>query len=96
MQQFFTGDKVTWDSQSQGSWITKTGTVLQQIERGQDAIKILQELEGKGIAANAIKFQAITLGFPRVLVKVPRGGKSTKFDYYAPRLSALKKTDQPA
>lgn len=81
--QYDVGDTVEWTSQANGSTITKRGKVLAFVMPQEPARELLPEgtaktaLQGDNKSANV-----------RVLVEVPRGGKSDKMNYYCPRVTA--------
>ncbi len=92
--QFNIGDKVQWESQSSASRTTKTGTVYAIVHSGDDPHKLVPN----GISASQIKFDSTcnTGEEERYVVAVPRGGRSTKADYYYPRNVHLKPLETSA
>ncbi|RKN86773.1 hypothetical protein [Paenibacillus ginsengarvi] len=81
------GDVVTWKSQAAGVWKEKTGEIVGFIKPEEDARNILQKFDVK-YPSNRVKFQSLS-ELDRVLVEVPRGGRSNISDYYAPRKSQV-------
>lgn len=86
------GDQVTWTSQSQGTAKTKTGVVLAVIPKNRDGHKILDKLVGP-VSTGQLKFQDYNIVSDRILVEVPRGGRSQLNDYYAPYQGVVKKVE---
>lgn len=83
------GTQVTWESQSQGSWKVKSGRVIGYIPAGADPFELYPQL--KEARRSHIKFSRVSAS-PRYLVAVPRGGRSTATDYYAPLATRLERT----
>ncbi len=73
---FKKGDKVTWSSSAQGSWKTKTGTVVKVVKSGESP-----KLVGSGWPRDHESY----------VIEVPQGvtGKASSKLYW-PRVSALK------
>ncbi len=86
---FAVGNKVNWTSQSQGSEKTKQGTIIAIVPAGRSVKTALKELYGE-IPVSRIKVAEMTVTYLRILVEVPRKGRSVKADYYCPRESSLK------
>lgn len=86
---FQTGDKVTWTSQSQGSTTTKTGQVHAMVPARRSAFRFLPA----DARNTGRKFDTEYADQARFIIAVPRGGKSTKVDYYCPRPSQLRKVE---
>jgi len=80
------GDTVKWESQSGGYWKKKEGKLIGYCQAEKDA----KQFVPKGTPVSRIKFQSKS-PFERAIVEVPRGGKSTISDYYAPRVSHVVK-----
>lgn len=78
------GDIVTWTSQASGVEKTKTGKVITDIKPGKYIVEVLKRSGLTDIPCSRIKASSISY-IPRVLIEVPRGGKSKLCDYYAPR-----------
>lgn len=78
------GDKVTWESQSQGSMTKKTGTVIAEIPAGASAMKHVPETAKK----SHVKFKDIS-AIDRVLIAVPAGKDGSITHYYCPAKSVL-------
>lgn len=78
------GDRVTWGSQSGGSWKIKTGTVIREIPAGEGAKQYIPE----GIKKSHIKFDNVSTN-DRVLVGVPAGKDGKITHYYCPRKNVL-------
>lgn len=81
------GDKVTWTSQSGGSWKEKTGEVIAEIPAGESAMRHLPDY----IKKSHIKFCKDFSTYDRVLVAVPSGKDGKITHYYCPIKSSLKK-----
>lgn len=79
------GDKVKWTSQAQGRWKEKRGILIAFLGPDDDAYDFLPT----GLPKSRFKGQRTSLN-RRALAEVPRGGKSTLSDYYAPRLADLR------
>jgi len=80
------GQEVFWVSQSQGTTTKKRGRVVGTVGRSKSAFNLLPE----GLPKSRIKFQEFNLTGTRVIVEVPRGGKSKLSDFYAPYASMIK------
>lgn len=78
------GDKVKWSSQAGGVWKEKRGTLIALLAPEQDALKMLPS----ELPKSRFKGERFSENF-RGMVEVPRGGKSSLSDFYAPRMSAL-------
>ena len=83
MNDFKPGDKVHWESQSQGTWKLKYGFFIMIIEPGEDATAFLPP----DLPKSRFKGERISK-IRRALVEVVTG-KYRPCNYYAPRLSAL-------
>lgn len=79
-----TGDKVTWDSQSGGTWTEKTGTVIREVPSGESAKQYVPD----GIRKSHVKFDNVSKN-DRVLVAVQAGKDGKITHYYCPRKSML-------
>lgn len=82
------GNKVTWTSQAAGGVKTKEGTVYAVVPANKCAIDYLP-----AVSTAQVKFDSYYTAQERYIIAVPRGGKSTKVDYYCPRPSALRKAE---
>lgn len=82
------GDKVTWISQAGGWTKTKEGTVHAVVPANKCTIDYLPS-----VSVAQVKFDTYYTAQERYIIAVPRGGKSTKVDYYCPRPSALRKVE---
>ncbi|MCM1057244.1 MAG: hypothetical protein NC517_06525 [Firmicutes bacterium] len=76
--------KVTWESQSGGSWTEKIGAVIAEIPAGESAIAYVPETVKK----SHIKFKDVS-EIDRVLVAVPAGKDGQIAHYYCPAKSVL-------
>lgn len=76
------GDIVEWESQAGGSAKVKRGKVLVILPAG----RRLNQYLPAGTSDAQRKAQNVS-AIPRVLVEVPRGGKSVQLDYYAPHVN---------
>lgn len=85
VNKFKLNDSVKWTSQARGHTITKLGEVFAVVSPNEDAFKYFPD----GTSRSQIQFDAHYAEHERYIVKVPRGGKSLKFDYYCPRVSQL-------
>lgn len=79
------GDKVLWESQSQGSWKEKRGVVIAEIPAGHMAKNYVPSTAKK----SHIKFDMNISTCDRVLVAVPAGKDGQIMHYYCPRKSVL-------
>ena len=82
------GDKVTWESQAQGSWREKTGKVLAIVPAGENVMPKIPTTAKRSHA----KISSSVSQYDRALVAVPAGAYGGLTHYYAPRLSALEVT----
>lgn len=73
------GDKVRWESQAQGSWTEKNGTVIAEIPAGESPMSHIPKTAKK----SHIKFDEISKR-DRVLVAVPAGKDGQITHYYCP------------
>ncbi|CAM4274862.1 hypothetical protein [Paenibacillus xylanexedens] len=85
------GEKVFWKSQAGGSAKEKQGIVIGICIKGAKAFKIVPNFNK--IPKSRVKFQNINDVYDRLIVSVPRGGKSILDDYYAPSLNIVKKIE---
>lgn len=86
------GDKVTWESQAQGSWVRKTGKVIAVVPPGESALGWVP----LGTKKSHIKFEVdVYLRGDRAVVAVPAGAYDELINYYAPRLSVLEISSTP-
>lgn len=83
------GEKVTWTSQSAGSTKTKEGTVHAIVPAKRSAYFFVPDV----VPSSSYKFDTNYADYERFIIAVPRGGKSTKVDYYCPRPSLLRNMD---
>ncbi len=74
------GDKVLWESQSQGSWKEKRGVVIAEIPAGHMAKNHVPATAKK----SHIKFDVDISIYDRVLVAVPAGKDGQITHYYCP------------
>ncbi|WP_368272728.1 hypothetical protein [Enterocloster lavalensis] len=82
------GDTVTWESQAQGSWTSKTGKVIAVVPPGESALGWVPA----GTKKSHVKFEVdVYLKWDRAVVAVPAGAYGGLTHYYAPRVSALEK-----
>lgn len=79
------GDKVTWESQAQGSWTEKRGTVLAIVPAGENVIALIPKTAKKSHA----KISSSVSKCDRALVAVTAGAYGGLTHYYAPRVSVL-------
>lgn len=80
------GDIVTWESQAQGSWKEKRGTVVAVVPPGESALGWVPA----GTPKSHIKFEVdVYLMGDRALVAVTAGAYGGLTHYYAPRVSVL-------
>ncbi|MGF7032393.1 hypothetical protein J2T17_003316 [Paenibacillus mucilaginosus] len=84
-EQIQVGMQVKWTSQTQGVSKEKFGTVYAIVEARKNAFGALP----LGLTRAQIKFDTPFAGHKRYIVEIPRGGKSTKSDYYCPRMTDL-------
>lgn len=86
------GTQVTWTIHGTGGTKTKTGQVVAFVPAGKRLTEVMPEL--RSLPKTRVKAGlpwGDTSGQDRYLVEVPRGGKSTLFDYYAPLAKWLEK-----
>ena len=83
------GDKVVWESQAQGSWKEKAGTVIAKIPAGTRVLKHIPSSAKK----SHLKFDSDISIYNRVLVEVPAGKHGDIMHYYAPKEASVKKQD---
>src|SRR5690606_8298106 len=83
-QQWRVGDHVKWSSQAQGTTKLKRGKVHAVVMANVSVRAYMS-----GISDSQWKFDTIYAPYVRYIIAVPRGGKSTKVDYYCPRPSML-------
>ena len=86
MDKIKVGDYVKWESQAQGCYVVKEGTVIALLAPGEGAFQHLPA----GVKKTHIKFQSRSQ-IERALVKVMAGVKKDIAHYYAPRVSMLQK-----
>lgn len=79
------GDRVVWESQSQGSWKKKTGVIIADIPPKKDARKYVPS----GAKKSHIKFDGTSCKH-RMLVAVPAGKDGQITHYYCPHISNLR------
>lgn len=86
------GSTVSWTSQAGGYEKQKTGVVVALLPKGRSAYALVPS-DGRNehgqINMASTKFQNHNFNNDRYLVRVPRGGKSTRNDYYAPRVGQV-------
>lgn len=85
MKKIKVGDKVAWESQSQGSWTKKCGTVIADIPSGESAKQYIPASAKKSHS----KVDKDKSAIDRVLVAVPAGKDGQITHYYCPRKSVL-------
>lgn len=79
-------DEVVWESQAQGSWVEKRGTVIADIPAGEGAKKYIPSTAKKSHS----KVDKDVSSIDRVLVAVPAGKDGKITHYYCPRKSAVR------
>ena len=79
------GDVVTWESQAQGSWTEKRGTVLAIVPAGENIMPKIPKTAKKSHA----KISSSVSQVDRALVAVTAGAYGGLTHYYAPRVSVL-------
>lgn len=79
------GDTVTWESQAQGSWTEKRGTVLAIVPAGENVMPKIPETAKR----SHMKISSSVSKCDRALVAVTAGAYGGLTHYYAPRLSVL-------
>ena len=89
MDKIKVGDYVKWESQAQGCYVIKEGTVIALLAPGEDAFQHLPA----GVKKTHIKFQSRSQ-IERALVKVIKSKKKDIAHYYAPRISMLNREVQ--
>ena len=82
------GDKVSWESQAQGSWTEKRGTVVADVPAGTNATQFVPDLAKK----SHLKFDDVSK-VDRTLVAVPAGKDGQITHYYCPWKSVLIKQE---
>lgn len=79
------GDKVTWESQSLGSWKEKSGVIVAMIPKGESANGYIPPYAKK----SHVKFDVDRSANDRVLVAVPAGKDGQITHYYCPAKAVL-------
>lgn len=79
------GDKVTWESQAQGSWTEKHGVVVADVPAGVSAKQYIPTSAKKSHS----KVDQDISKIDRVLVAVPAGKDGQITHYYCPRKSIV-------